>query len=971
MRPFNQTFWALWLAAPGFLASAAPVTFTRDFAPSEGWVKPQEKPYRDELCLNGPWQFQPTPIPAGYRHNQGTPPELALPDAERWERTPIKIPSPWNVNVWGNGGDVGAGSRRPYVPDSVYYPSYPPTWDHVEMGWLRRTFRLPQGWNDGRRIVLHFEAVAGQCQVLVNGKKAGEHFDRFLPFEVDITEMVTAGGTNELLVGVRAHVLYHQSSARYSKFQATYAPGSNTDRLVGIWQDVFLLGLPPVRITDVFAKPQVDRGTLELEVSVRNDSTQPREVTVGGAVQPWVNLAGTEVLSAPEPKWKLDPAVLRLTPGRVAVAPGAIATITLREPVAGRLEFWSPDSPSLYAAVLSLRSEGQETDRHLTRFGWRQLKLQGSDLLLNGKKIQMFGDLCHPFGPYMMSRRFAWAWYKMIKDFHGNAVRPHANIYPRCYLDLADEMGIMVLDETGLFGSSIQLNFEAPESWDRFAAHYDGLVLRDRNHPSVFGWSFGNELFAIFRLNNVTQEDTDAWYQKLTDLGLRARKLDSTREWISCDGDEDLRGTLPVWSKHFGHGLWLRDLPGPALNKPLMVGESGGTYSAKPGQLAEFNGDRAYENYAGRNEALAIDLYQNVVQMARPRLTFFSASETVWFGLEHLAMGLRDFTRLPNRSDGVFFGPYVEGQPGAQLERIPPYMSTLNPGWDPDLPLYKALAMFEAMKAALAPGAPAPCPWDHKPELKPRPPLVPTPRIERVAFAGEPAGELHRVLTNWGVAFAEGKPAATAKLLIVEGERLTTAAADEVKKSLDAVLGRGGVVLVLLRQAQAPLDAINRLLPFPLTLTARQATALVGRAADPWTASFGLKHLYFAEEPSARYVLRCGLDGEFVQRGRVLLEASGTDWSLFNQAPESAKCGSVVTYENLKKPAGAALVALEVGPGKLVVSAIEYQSSSVAYRNFWGRLFRAMGVKLGGPAATPAAAGRREHNLLLDGPMTK
>ncbi len=122
-------------------------------------------------------------------------------------------------------------------------------------------------------------------------------------------------------------------------------------------------------------------------------------------------------------------------------------------------------------------------------------------------------------------------------------------------LDLADEMGLLVLDETALFGSSVKMNFDSPVAWQRFAAHYDDLILRDRNHPSVFGWSVGNELFAIFNLNEVGKEQSDEWYQKLAELGNRARILDPTRDWISCDGDEDLRGTMPVWNRHFGHGL--------------------------------------------------------------------------------------------------------------------------------------------------------------------------------------------------------------------------------------------------------------------------------------------------------------------------------------------------------------------------------------------------------------------------------
>jgi beta-galactosidase len=928
--------------------SALPARFERDFAPAEGFVRPQERPFRDEVCLNGLWQFQPVPVPPEYRRNQGVPPELATPAPAAWEATPLKIPSPWNVNTWGCGRNAGAGTPHPYRPDSVYYPSYPPAWDGVEMGWLRRTFRAPKEWKN-RRVVLHFEAVAGQCQVLVNGRKAGEHFDKFLPFELDITAFVNRGEENELLVGVRHSRLYNKTSARFPKFLAPYPPGSNLEPLVGIWQDVYLLGLPDVRVDDVFVRPLLDQDSLELDVTLRNDTDQVQTVSVGGRVSPWVNLAGKGVAEAPEPKWKLGEAVLTVPAQRVQLKPGQKETVTLAQKAGAKLEPWSPEAPNLYGVVLSVERDGKTVDARYERFGWRQFKIQGRDLLLNGQRVQLFGDLCHPFGPFMMSRRLVWAWYSMIKDFGGNAVRPHANIYPRIYCDVADEMGMLVLDETALFGSSVALNFEEPAAWERFADHYDGLVLRDRNHPSVFGWSFGNELFAIFMYNPMPKEDADRFHGKLSELGQRARRLDPTREWLSCDGDDDLRGTLPVWSKHFGHGLPLEQLP-KSLEKPLMVGESGGTYYARPGQLAVFNGERAYESYAGRSEALAIDLYDNLVRMARPRLAYFSASETVWFGLEHLNLGYRDFTRLPTLKDGVFFAkPFAEGKPGMQPERIPPYVTTLNPGWDPELPLYKPLAMFEAMKAALAKDGPKPCPWDHMPKLAARPAAV-APTVDVVAFAGDRSSPLFRRLWGWGVPLtADAKEAARAALLIVDGERLPGASREEARKALEETLARKGTVLFMLRGKTASLEAVARLLPAPLQLTGRTATALAPRDRNAWVAPFGLADLYFAEDNEDRQVLKCGLAGPFVERGAVLLEASNTDWSLFNEQGEDAKCGAVVLYEHLVKPSGAALVEMAHGGGRIVVSAIEYDRASPAYVAFWRKLLTNMGVKMQEP----------------------
>ena len=157
-------------------ARAAPV-FTRDFAAVEGIVAAPEMPFRQEISLNGKWQFQPVEVPQNFVRDTGNAPDLPRPNNANWEATFLKVPSPWNVNTWGNGRDVGAGTARPYNADSVYYPSYPRAWDGAEMGWLRREFRVPD-WA-ARRVVLHFEGVAGQAQIWVNGRKIGEHFDAF------------------------------------------------------------------------------------------------------------------------------------------------------------------------------------------------------------------------------------------------------------------------------------------------------------------------------------------------------------------------------------------------------------------------------------------------------------------------------------------------------------------------------------------------------------------------------------------------------------------------------------------------------------------------------------------------------------------------------------------------------------------------------------------------------------------------
>lgn len=939
---------AILIASLPAVGDGGGISFSRAFAPSQGMVAGVEKPYREEICLDGSWRFQPVPVPADFHAGSGTPPDLASPQDDRWDAVPIKIPSPWNVNTWGNGRDAGDGSRHPYTADSVYYPSYPASWDGVEMGWLKRFFQVPAGW-EGRRLILHFEAVAGDAQVFINGKKAGEHFDSYLPFDLDVTDLVRPQGDNELRVGIRKSRLFNIESPGYPPGQQrTYPNGSNTDNLVGIWQDVYLFGFSPVRVDDVFVQPQVDQDTLLAQVTLRNDTAQAQSVEVTANASPWINLAGTDVLSAPEPQWKLGASVLDLGAQTVSIPPGGTTVVNLQAPVAGKLQFWSPDAPHLYGLVVHVSGDGaKEIDRQYTRFGWRQFRISGRSLTLNGKPIQLFGDFGHPFGPFVGSRRYVWADYKMIKEMGGNAVRPHANVLPRIWTDLADEMGLCVLDESSIFGSSIALNLKAPITWQRFDSHVDGYVRRDRNHPSVFGWSVANEMFALFF--KTDQADRDAEYAQLKELATRPPKLDPTRDWISMDGDKDLEGALPVWSRHIGIGL-PEDLPD--IDKPRMIGEQGGTYYAGPPLLEKIDGDHAFGSYADRNDALAMDLYRMVVEVARPKLAAFSPSELVWFGLEQLPFGYQTDARPPNLTDGIFFPHYVENVPGVQIERLPPYVMTLNPGFDPGLPAFRPMAMFPAMKAALDPHGPQPCAWDKIPGPTPLPPLPPPPSvwIDKIAFAGDAAGALYQSLQGRGVPLGNsGNP----RLLVIDGETVSDAQMTATKALADKVSGSGGLVWVFVSKAGAALPRLTAagILPAEIHTTPRPATSLVHGEPGAVMDLFRLSDLYFADQLGDNQIEKAGLDGDLVKSGRILLTASNTDWSLFQRQPESSKCSSMLIYEHLKKPPGTALVEIRQGAGRLWVSTLDPSPDGPAFAQFWTRLWTALDVKLGQPVS--------------------
>ena len=524
--------------------------------------------------------------------------------------------------------------------------------------------------------------------------------------------------------------------------------------------------------------------------------------------------------------------------------------------------------------------------------------------------------------------------------------------------------------ETAIFGSSISLDLRAGITWERLGQHVDDLVLRDRNHPGVFGWSPSNEMFALFL--HTTPADKEAGYAKLAALAQRPRRLDSTRQWISMDGDKDLQGTLSVWSSHFGIGV-PSDLPD--IDKPRMIGEHGGTYFAAPPLLQKINGDRAFQDYAGRNEALATDLYQMVVKCALPELTALSPSELVWFGLEQLPFGYRTDARPPGKQDGVFFPLYVEDVPGVQIERLPPYVMTLNPGFDPALPLYKPLAMFHAIKAALDPRGSRASTWDHPSTGSGHvsPQLSLNNRIVQVGFAEDLRGALCRRLFALGVPLVPKEKAAGSPLLVVDGETISEGDAAGARVSADTVVSHGGLVWVMLRDGKAPLSRLRDILPPDLTLIPRRASSLIYDASDPMIDGFSLDHLYFADETTDPYIQKAGLDGPPVLAGRVLLTASATDWSLFERQPESRKCSSVLIYKHVHQSPGAALVEVARGSGKLWVSTLDATIEQPAAKRFWTQMFHNLGVKLVEPSAeipdSSPASDKAKRDLLPDGPL--
>lgn len=914
--------------ALGVFRLDAKTVYPFKFAPSHGIVDDTERPYRQELCLNGYWDFQPVKTPSDYRQGGGVAPELPAPAPDGWSKTKIKIPSPWNINDFSNRNLEG--------PDHRNYPSYPEEWDNVLMGWLKKTVKVPADW-DGENIKLYFEAVAGESVVFVNGKKVGENFDLFLPFTCDVTDVVVPGEEAEVLVGVRSQKLFEDNSTVGRRIVPAGSMWGY--HINGIWQDVYLLAEPKVAVSDVFIKPLVNKDILEVEVELSNTTDKEIQVSVSGDISRWINTAGNDVNSAPVPSSILGEKVVVMAPETVSIPAGSSVRTSLDVRVNGRLDFWTPESPNLYGLVLSVNDKKRILDKKYERFGWRQWTLVGDKQCLNGKPYALRSDSWHFQGIPQMTRRYAWAWFKAIKDMNGNAVRPHAQVYPRFYLDMADEMGICVLDETANWASDGGPKLDSEKFWEKSKEHLSRFVKRDRNHASVFGWSVSNEnkpvILYVYNRPDLMPQQMKAW-EEWRDI---VRELDPTRPWISSDGEDDGDGILPVTVGHYGDKNSMNGWK--AIGKPWGMGEHSMAYYGTPEQVAVYNGERAYESQEGRMEGLANECYNLIKEQREMGASFSTVFNMVWYGLKPLPLGKQDVTVAPSlEDDGIFFGEYVEGQPGVQPERVGPYCTTLNPGYDPNLPLYEEWPLFAALRAANAPGQASYSDWAVVDKSKYEAP-APNQSVpyESVVYVGDPEGRVKSVFDAQGVVWSKSLKSSGNSLVIVDGTQVPD------RKSLDIITkaARKGADIWIWGVAPETVDAFSSILPGEIKVESLKRSSFIPEQRS-WARGLNNSDLYFCELQSAD-ASEYTLSGPVVDNGEVLINACRTDWRKWNKRPEETKTAGVLRSENECKASLPVFVKVPGKNGDLYISTLtEFANSEKGYKTL-ASLLRNAGVR--------------------------
>jgi len=416
--------------------------------------------------LNGTWKFMFSARPSA------RPADFYKPgyDTSAWDD--ITVPSNWEMQ--GYGTPIYTNITYPFPKDAPRIPH-----DDNPVGSYKRTFQLPDGWN-GRRTILHFDGSTAGMYVWVNGHKAGYVQSTKNPAEFDITEFVKPGD-NEIACEV------------YRWTDGSYLEDQDFWRLSGIDRDVYLYSVDDVRILDFFARAGLDKayrnGVLDVDVTLSNSGA----AGAGGRLElSLFSPSGKEVVK---------------TSKRVSVAAGATADASFGATVKS-VEKWSGETPALYTLVLTLcDAAGNTVESTSARIGFRTVEIKDSQLMVNGKPIEVHGVNLHEHhqtAGHVVDKETMMKDIRTMKQHNINAVR--TSHYPQSPLwyELCDRYGIYLVDEANIeihgYGSSPWDKVEpgvhpaATEAWKASILDREhALVERDKNHPSVIVWSLGNE----------------------------------------------------------------------------------------------------------------------------------------------------------------------------------------------------------------------------------------------------------------------------------------------------------------------------------------------------------------------------------------------------------------------------------------------------------------------------------------------
>jgi len=342
------------------------------------------------------------------------------------------------------------------------------------IGWYRKYFVVSDN-DKGKRIYVDFDGAMANAKVWLNGKYVGEWPYGYTSFRLDLTPYIIPGKEN--IIAVRLDT---------KNWDSRWYPGA------GLYRNVWLVKTSQLHLAynGVFCTtPEIkkERGILSVKAELENHINEVVAVTVKASV------------------YKLND---KFEPSAAPVAESVVVTATVpgmkdhdfrldipvKEPV-----LWDINDPELYLVAVTVMQGTTVTDRYETNFGFRTLNFTPRDgFLLNGKRVEIRG-VCnhHDLGALgaAFNIRAAERQLEILKEMGCNAIRTSHNPPAPELLDLCDKMGFLIQVEAfdtwriGKKRKDYNIIFNAWHVEDLKA-----MVRRDRNHPSLFMWSIGNEV---------------------------------------------------------------------------------------------------------------------------------------------------------------------------------------------------------------------------------------------------------------------------------------------------------------------------------------------------------------------------------------------------------------------------------------------------------------------------------------------
>ncbi|MDR2475502.1 MAG: DUF4982 domain-containing protein [Bacteroidales bacterium] len=367
-------------------------------------------------------------------------------------------------------------------------------------GWYRKTFKADPAWK-GYRVLLDFEGIMVYGDAYLNGEKIGKTDYGYLGFEADITKLLKYYGEN--VVAVYAGT---KSNSRW------YTGG-------GLFRDVHLILKNDIAVSrhGVFiTTPRISEQDADVNVLVEVEGFRGKNADleiVAKIIAPDGKLVGETKTYAPKKSKKLTDEVL-------------LPLVNIARP-----QLWDCETPNLYTAEISLTLDGKIIDQTTETFGIRTLEYSTEfGFKLNGKKVFLKGVSNHHDLGAVGAAAHEFAIERLflkLKEFGYNHIRTSHNPYSEAFLRLADKHGILVVDE--LYDKWSNKDYWAGRVlWTEIVfRNIPEWIKRDRNHPSVILWSFGNELQVNEGWAGFPTGDWGVTTYRM--LNVLAKRYDSTR----------------------------------------------------------------------------------------------------------------------------------------------------------------------------------------------------------------------------------------------------------------------------------------------------------------------------------------------------------------------------------------------------------------------------------------------------------